>query len=523
MLLLDKGDKWEVSFNPTYNLSEGIEKLAGREFVSPGLWHVSKSMNNKAGLKALGFNVDSVERKRPEYPRIQVQGLLRELRHFQEEGIGFLEKTQGRGLLGFDMGLGKTITALAWLWLHKEARPAVIVCPSSLKFNWFEEIKMTLPSSKVYVCSGRKPKLEALNFEIVIINYDILSGWYNFLSSWHPGVVIADESHMCKELKTNRTEALQSLCMGVKHFIALSGTPLINKPYELFPVLNIIDNRKFPKFWAFAHKYCGMKRTRFGWDYRGASNLEELNGVLDSYMLRRTKDEVLSELPAKVKTVLPVELRGGEYAKKEKEFKAWLTNLQEKLNHAMLLSKIEYLKQAAMVNKMDSVFEWLDSFLATGQKVVVFGWHKDCLDLLEERYGKVAVRIDGSTPTNKRGDLVKRFQEEGEVKMFIGNIKAAGVGLTLTAASTVVFLELGWTPGEMIQAEDRCHRIGQKECVNIYYLIGKDTVEDKIMRLLDEKMKIISKVIDGKEADDSSLLTELLKEYGYTLDNGDKK
>jgi len=528
MLLIDKSTEWEVKFTPPNNtLSLAIHNLPGRKFLGYGLWSVPKTDRNTATLLKLGFKSNEPVKseplpEEPKYPRIAVEGLKRKLMPFQELGVGYLEKVKGRGLLAFDMGLGKTITTLAWLWLHKEARPAVIVCPSSLKFNWKDEIQKTLPTAKIYVCQGKKPKLEALNFEFIIINYDILNGWLCFLSELHPGVVVADESQMCKEMNTGRTKALISLCGGVKYFIALSGTPMINKPYELFPTLHILDRLQFTKFWNFAFSFCGMKRTRYGWDYKGATNPEKLNEVLESgYMLRKTKEEVLKDLPAKFKTVLPVELRGGEYSKKEREFRDWLSNLQEKINYASMLTKIEYLKQAAMVSKMDAVFEWLDNFLESGKKIVVFGWHKECLDLLEERYGKMSVRIDGSTPTNKRGELVKKFQEDETVKMFIGNIKAAGVGLTLTAASTVAFCELGWTPGEMLQAEDRCHRISQKECVNVYYFVGRNTIEEKIMALLDGKMKLINKIIDGKEADEKSLLMKLLMDYGlkHTQEN----
>lgn len=443
-----------------------------------------------------------------QYARIKPHGLLKELHDFQERGVGFLEEKNGNALLAFEMGLGKTITALAWLHAHPESTPALIVCPSSLKLNWLSEIRSTMhPDMPVYVCEGIKPRIEAATYPICIINYDILSNWLCVFKSIPLAAVIADESHMCKDPRNNRTRALISLCEGLKHKIMLSGTPL-NRPYELWSTLHILDPKRFGKYIPYAERYCASNPR----DYKGASNHEELHRLLAStVMLRVKKEEVLKELPPKQYSVIPVRMSNGEYARKEKEFRLWISELKGRMNYATAMSKIEYLKQLAMLGKMDSVFEWIDNFLLTGEKLVVFGWHRACLDLLEQRYGDISVRIDGST--KNRSELVSEFQKNPNIKLFIGNIKSAGVGLTLTSSSTVLFCELAWTSRDMEQAADRVHRITQAYPVNIYYLIAKGTIEERIIKMLDEQKGGASRIIDGKFIDASEMLYELISQY----------
>lgn len=176
--------------------------------------------------------------------------------------------------------------------------------------------------------------------------------------------------------------------------------------------------------------------------------------------------------------------------------------------------RIEALKQLAVQGKIKQAVQWIRDFLDNnGNKLVVFGVHKTVVDALMKEFKEEAVKVDGSVSATKRDEAVVAFQEDPNVKLFVGNIQAAGTGLTLTAASAVAFLELPWTPGESAQAEDRCHRIGQKDTVNVYYLLADNTIEMEIAQLLDEKKAVLNAVLDGKEVEETQLLTELIKKY----------
>ncbi len=449
----------------------------------------------------------------------KVRAFKKKLFPFQEEGLAFLEQKNGRALLADEMGLGKTIQSLAYLQLHPDKRLAIIVCPASLKLNWKKEIRDGLSTNDtVEILQGKTPyKFDA---SIVIINYDILAAWADFLKKAKPLIIISDECHYFKNNKSLRTKAIKKLAKGVPHFIALSGTPVVNRPIEMYNAINIIDPYLIPNFWIYAKQYCGAKHNGFGWDFGGASNMEELHKLLcDSIMIRRLKKDVLKDLPDKVRSFVPIRLNNRNlYERVENNFIHFIKETKgaeaaERVSTAQVLVQIEYLKQAAVEGKMDSVIEWITDFLETGNKLVVFATHKVAINRLMEFFGNIAVKIDGSVSTDNRDKAVTSFQEDDKICLFVGNIKAAGLGLTLTAASNVAFIELPWTPGELSQAEDRCHRIGQKDSVNIYYLLAERTIEDEIASLLDSKRKVLDAVLDGKVTEDTSLLSELINKY----------
>jgi SWI/SNF-related matrix-associated actin-dependent regulator 1 of chromatin subfamily A len=282
----------------------------------------------------------------------------------------------------------------------------------------------------------------------------------------------------------------------------------------------MVDKSLFPNFFDYAKKYCGAHHNGFGWDFTGATNKEELHERLQTIMIRRKKDEVLPELPDKLFSYVPMEIENEEeYAQAERDFIHYLRKIKgeeaaEKAGKAEHLVKIEAMKQLAIRGKMKAAIQWIRDFLDTnGNKLVVFAIHKDTIDRLMKEFGKEAVKVDGGVTAIKRDEAVKAFQNDPAIKLFVGNIKAAGTGLTLTAASSVAFLELPWTPGELKQAEDRCHRIGQKNTVNVYYLLADQTIEGTIAGILDEKRAVLDAVLDGKEVEESSLLTELMRVY----------
>jgi len=347
---------------------------------------------------------------------------------------------------------------------------------------------------------------------------------YNLEVSGHPSYYaegfLVHNCHYIKNSSAIRTKSAKKLAKGIPHVIALTGTPIVNRPVEGFNIFQILDKNLFPNFWTYVHRYCGARHNGFGWDFSGATNKEELNQILTStIMIRRRKADVLKDLPEKLYSFVPMELDNKkEYSTAELEFIEYLQQIKgkeaaEKAKKAEHLVKIEAMKQLAVKGKLKQAINWIKDFIEDGSKLVVFAVHKEVIDQLMKEFKEIAVKIDGSTPIPERHKAVEAFQSDPNIKLFIGNIQAAGVGLTLTAASAVAFLELPWTPGELQQAEDRCHRIGQKNAVNIYYLLAENSVEYKLAKLLDKKKEVLSAVIDGNVVDEKSLITELIESY----------
>ena len=223
-------------------------------------------------------------------------------------------------------------------------------------------------------------------------------------------------------------------------------------------------------------------------------------------MIRRCKEDVLKELPAKTRSLvlLPLE-RPAEYLRAEKDFLRWLAERSRasvrRIKHSTIekLVQMGYLKQLAAELKLKAVYEWIDNFLeSTDHKLVLFGWHHKILQALQKHYGQTqTVLIDGATPPAQRAGLVTHFQTSRAVRLFLGNIQAAGTAITLTAASHAAFIELHWVPGDHVQAEDRLHRIGQKSPVNIYYLVGQNTIEYDLCQAIQNKAQVLQQILDG--------------------------
>lgn len=436
---------------------------------------------------------------------------------YQKQDALAIERFGGRCLLAHDMGLGKTALALLWLKRNPDIRPVIVVCPASLKWNWEREASVHFGMLSE-VLSGMKPSIGEMPLsQLIIINYDILKPWLPFLKSINPQVVILDESHMLGSQKTLRTKCVRQLCRDVPHILALSGTPLTNRPSELWPTLNIIQPARFPSYWTFAQQFCDPKLTPWGWDFSGASRLGELHTkLLKTCMIRRLKSEVLTELPAKRRSVVPMEMDNRrEYNAAVKDFYSWLAAQSvakaNKAKNAEALVKVGYLKRLIAELKIKPVMEWIDSFLEeSGEKIVLAAVHKKTIDALEHRYKGQSVTIDGSVTGKDRQRAVDAFQKSPKMRVFIGNIKAAGVGITLTAASTGAFVELGWTPGEHVQMEDRLHRLTQRNAVVWHYLIAKDSLEEKLCALIQQKMSVLDHVLDGKTNGESLDIFDLL-------------
>ena len=520
------GMKIYFPFNQTDLLI--VKSMIGRRFNSVDkYWTAPINLENYEKLINGGWTVDEGLKKffdrktividELDITNINIPQLGLPLFEYQKRGVAFIEHRGGRALIGDEMGLGKTAQALAWVQMHPEINKILIVVPASLKLNWRNELQMWTTRNRVEILSGQTGG--TISGDVVIINYDVLTNWHGSIVSWKPNVIIADEIHYTKNNKAKRTKALKSLAKIVPHFIALSGTPIVNRPVEFLNAIKMVDNTMFPNQWEFLKRYCGARNNGFGWDFSGATNTDELHKLLTkSIMIRRLKKDVLKDLPDKIRSFTPCEINNyAEYDAADRDFISYLkiTKGQEaavKASSAELLSQIEVLKQLAVQGKMEQAVSWIRDFLDSGEKLVVFATHRFVIDRLFKEFAG-AVKIDGGVGQVDRQKAVERFQTDPDTRLFIGNIKAAGVGLTLTAASNVAFLELPWTPGELIQAEDRCHRIGQKDTVNIYDLLAEGTIEQDIARLLDKKRKVLDSVLDGTATDSDGLLTELIKNY----------
>jgi SNF2 family DNA or RNA helicase len=432
----------------------------------------------------------------------EVAGLGGTLRPFQSAGVEYALKAQ-RTFIADEMGLGKTVEALAAVQAA-QAFPVLVICPATLKLNWQREARKWLPGRTTELMGASVPKAD-----VVIVNYDILRKVKAQLIGFGFQTVILDESHYVKNYKAQRSVVAKAIADQAKLRLALTGTPLLNRPYELVSQLQVLDRlTDMGGFWPFVTRYCNAKKTRFGWDFSGAQNLGELNERLRSCCyIRRKKVDVLPELPDKVRSVIPVDLSNlEEYQAAEADLKAFLKDFQSvsdediaKKMRAEQLVKIEVTKQIAAKGKLEAVVEWVTSFLETGEKLVLFAHHQSVVHKLGDTFS--APVITGETPLKQRQAIVDRFQTDPACPLIVCNIQAGGLGITLTAASNVAFVELGWTPAVHDQAEDRCHRIGQKSSVNAWYFLANGTVDEIIYDLIAQKREVVDGATEGGGSD----------------------
>jgi len=445
------------------------------------------------------------------------------LRPFQRAGVDQINKLGGVALLADEMGLGKTIQALYWLAEHPEARPAVIVTPAHLKWWWREEAWNKL-GLRIAVLNGRKASpIRRTSQCIVCVNYDVLgwvpakrraqameqgqwqTPWLSVIRRLRPKCIIIEEAHYCKNGQAQRTIGVEILARSCPYRIAVTGTALLNRPIELFPVLNMLWPREFASKVLFGMRYCKPTRTPGGLEYKGASRLPELHRRLKKLgMIRRLKSQVLGELPEKQRSILPVDLPTGTYREAERDFLVWLARQDkkaaERARKVRQMARLGALKRIAAIEKLPLVQQWIEDFLIdTPGKLVVFGIHHAVLRPLHAAFPN-SVLIDGATTARKRQAAIIAFQRDPAVRVFFGNIEAAGTGVTLTAASQLLFAELDWVPGRHSQAEDRIHRIGQDRAVQIIYMIARGTIEESLCGLLQHKQKVVSAVLDGRNA-----------------------
>tara|TARA_R110002020_G_scaffold216353_6_gene423983 strand:- start:4247 stop:6343 length:2097 start_codon:yes stop_codon:yes gene_type:complete len=440
-----------------------------------------------------------------------------ELYPFQYVGVRFAELAGGRCLIGDDMGIGKTMQAIAYASLHRELWPVLVVCPSSVKYNWAKEIDTWLKDVSVEIVNGFKGEIAKADFTIV--NYDLMAQREEQLTSMGFNLCVFDESHYLKNKKAKRTQACLNMGKLSQSVLCLSGTAITSRPEEYFTTLNLMRPIDFPNWLKYVQRYCAAYHDGFGWKTDGSSNEQELHQVTRDFVIRRLKKEVMSELPDKIRQEFSVEPSSAGLKSYQTLQSGWLDDYrQHKQNNTLpagfVLNMLTSLRHHCGMLKVKSAVEWVTNYHATTNKpVVVYTHHKDVLSTVVSMLGdtlRVSV-IEGGVSAKKRQEIIEDFQA-GKVDVLVANILSANMGITLTAADTVVFVEREWTPAVEEQAEDRVNRIGQDaNVVHAVYLRVSNTIDERFSRLVSQKRDVVKGILDGGEPEQrKKIATELL-------------
>ena len=408
-----------------------------------------------------------------------------ELLPYQKAGVAFITK-RVNSLVGDDMGLGKTVEAIVACNVWRPAS-VLVLCPASVVINWQSEF------DKWGLVDG---------LELCVLSYTKAARAEYLRSLLRPwGVLILDEAHYLKNYKAKRTKAVLKHLVGrAARVVALTGTPIPNKPREIFPIVSSLAPDLFGRsFDGFAKRYCDAHFDDFGyWNTDGSSNLTELQDKLRStIMIRRQKEDVLRELPAKRYQTIVFDSDADKTARAAKlSDKPELNDLGGYDIEGSELGDMATQRRELGVAKVPKVLAHVRDVLQSEDKALVFAHHKDVVRLLAEGLAEFGVvTLTGETASEKRGEVVRDFQE-GKARVFIGNIQAAGVGITLTAASVVIMAELDWTPASMDQAIDRAHRIGQRRSVLVQLLVLDGTLEAYIADVYKAKREVVKSALD---------------------------
>jgi SWI/SNF-related matrix-associated actin-dependent regulator of chromatin subfamily A-like protein 1 len=564
----------------------GMRMASGRK-----LWLVPGTSEYAAVLKASGIPLskearelaealagieqDLIERSGAHNADIEIIGFGKEPFPFQRAGISYAVAVK-RTIIGDEMGLGKTIQGLGAAYVAG-AFPLLVITPASNKYNWFEdEIPKCLPNQTVILADKDVTDFTLSLADVVVTNYEQLVGYREVpklgggftRTCWKDAdkkepvlsplaeklkqvpfrAVICDEAHYLKSNDAARTLCALEVGASIEYKFLLTGTPMLNRPIELYSLLKFLGlHNHFGGYWHFQQRYCALRKGYFGMDNKVNSKTIELNRKMRSLCyLRRKKEEVLKDLPSKLRTSYAVEITNrAEYQHAEDDLVEWvkkrvlkdkafldsLAGLDGESRHAAIRERqhdkaeaaergktmvlITALKRLVAEGKLKPAFDWIDNFLEQEGKLVVFAMHQSILDALLTRYPD-AVSITSEQSGPERQKNVRKFQEDERVRLLVGAMgpnataSPAGLGHTLTAASNTLFLELGWTPGHLSQCEDRCHRIGQLDNVTCHYLLGRGTIDQKLAEIIESKRNVAAQVEDGdEEATGDSIMDEL--------------
>jgi SWI/SNF-related matrix-associated actin-dependent regulator of chromatin subfamily A-like protein 1 len=431
----------------------------------------------------------------------------------QREAIKSLVENK-KFILADDMGLGKTTSTIIAA-LETGAKKILIICPASLKINWQREIE-NYSDQPTSIIEGKKWE----DGTFIIINYDIIKNFHDekkksdsILLKTKFDLVIIDEAHYIQNKQAQRTKLINDFVSNVDRLWLLTGTPITSRPINYFNLLNLIECPVAKNWMAYVKRYCNGFQFQAGrrkiWNVSGASNLEELRDRTAPLVLRRLKENVL-DLPDKIITPVYLRLKSKEYEALMGEYYDWYDKNGDSDSLTLQFTKLTKVRQVIAEEKVPSTIEICENIVEQGKKVIVFTNFTKTLEMILEHFGKSAVRLDGQMSQKERQLSVDRFQNDESVMVFVGNIKAAGVGITLTAGEAVVMNDLSFLPSDHSQAEDRSYRYGQKNNVLVYYPIFDNTVEGIIYDILKKKKDIFETVM-GDKVDNGDYVQEILE------------
>ena len=479
-----------------------------------------------------------------------------ELFQHQKEGIEFLKKTP-KAILADEMGLGKSRQAIMAA-RESTKGTAIIICPASLKINWEREIKMVYPGESVDVLTSG-PEREIEKSDWVVVNYDMLPKYKEqilvMVATGQLQAAIVDEAHYIKGKKTIRAQVTLEIVENIERVYLLTGTPIMNRPIELFNLLKAVKHPISKARTVYAKRYCGAylktvirrggRILRF-MDESGATRLPELREMIKPVFLRRMKKDVL-DLPEKIISIRVNDI-GAEWKRAYdtawERYVDWVANHPqegkniENILTAQHLVELSKLKQVCSQAKVSQIVEDIQEAVDQEEKVIIFSQFTESIRMIAEaasqikydtgkqdQWGKPVMKnigvvtLTGADKMDARQESVDRFERDPETKVFVLNIKAGGVGLNLTAGSIVMFADMDWSPEVHNQAEDRAHRIGQEGTVNVYYYVLKDTIEEDIVDVLGRKKEVIRSVMQGSKLEgiEASMAKEFMERLSSKL------
>ena len=549
-----KGDNFELSFKYKPSIVDRVRQIPGRRFDgAKKVWIVPT--RSRVDLERMIYQirqfeninwVNGTEKKEediaydiPELPDLTVPHNLK-IQPYPYQLKGIARGLELKRFMNCDEpGLGKTLQSIATINLA-DAFPCLVVCPSSLKINWQREWEK-FTDKKAMILTDKVRDTWTFFFQtgmhqVFIVNYESLKkyfvqrikkaeGWtlrdvefrnsINLFKS-----VIIDESHRCKSASTQQAKFCKGICTGKEWVIELTGTPVVNRPKDLIPQLAILDRMNdFGGYKPFVDRYCSGQRE--------ASNLRELNFNLWKYcMFRREKSLVLTELPDKIRQGNTCEITNRkEYMDAERDLIMYLQKYKDadddKIAKAMrgeVMVRINILRQISARGKVRDVIEFVKDFRENGKKIILFCSLHEVVDQLK-RYFPTAVSVTGRDSQDEKQRAVDAFQNNPKADIIICSIKAAGVGLTLTASSNVAFVEFPWTYADCCQCEDRAHRIGQKDSVTCYYFLGRRTIDEKVYRIIQEKKNIANAVTGSTEDIEENIVDMVARIFDTDYDD----
>ena len=549
-----KGDNFELSFKYKPSIIDRIRLIPGRRFDGTRkVWIIPT--RSRVDLERMIYQIQQFENinwlsgneKReeeavydiPELPELVIPHNLK-IQPYPYQLKGIARGLELKRFMNCDEpGLGKTLQSIATINIAG-AFPCLVICPSSLKINWQREWEK-FTDKKAMVLTDKVRDTWTFFYQtgmhqVFIVNYESLKkyfvqrikkaeGWtlrdvefrnsINLFKS-----VIIDESHRCKSASTQQAKFCKGICTGKEWVIELTGTPVVNRPKDLIPQLAILNRMDdFGGYKPFVNRYCSGQRE--------ASNLKELNFNLWKYcMFRREKSLVLTDLPDKIRQVNTCEITNRkEYMDAERDLIMYLQKYKdaddEKIEKALrgeVMVRINILRQISARGKVRDVIEFVKDFRENGKKIILFCSLHEVVDQLK-RYFPTAVSVTGRDSQDEKQRAVDAFQNNPKADIIICSIKAAGVGLTLTASSNVAFVEFPWTYADCCQCEDRAHRIGQKDSVTCYYFLGRRTIDEKVYRIIQEKKNIANAVTGSTEDIEENIVDMVARIFDTDYDD----